>query len=162
MPLTVNLQHLMKKTVELSGELPAAELELGGLDKLVQPSGPLVHELTVEQMEGGILVQGSLRLPLRCGCVRCLEPFELALDLPGFAALVPLEGEDRAPVVDDCVDLTPYLREDILLTLPQHPLCKPDCRGLSQLAAGGASGETPPTNAGASAWAALNKLKLKN
>jgi len=62
--------------------------------------------------------------------------------------------------VGDCVDLTPFLREDILLTLPQHPLCKPDCRGLSQFAAGGASGPTSQTNAGASAWAALNKLKL--
>jgi uncharacterized protein len=84
------------------------------------------------------------------------------VELPDFAAHLPLEGEDAVVVVDDCVDLTPYLREDILLTLPQHPLCKPDCRGLSQLAAGGASGQTTQTNAGASAWAALNQLKLKD
>ncbi|MFM8470337.1 MAG: YceD family protein, partial [Limisphaerales bacterium] len=83
------------------------------------------------------------------------------LDLPDFAAHLPLDGEDAVPVVDDCVDLTPYLREDILLALPQHPLCKPDCRGLSQLAAGGASGTNPQTNAGASPWAVLNQLKLK-
>jgi uncharacterized metal-binding protein YceD (DUF177 family) len=43
---------------------------------------------------------------------------------------LPLEGEDKVPVDNDCVDLTPFVREDILLEFPQHPLCKPDCGGI--------------------------------
>ncbi len=162
MPLTVNLRQLQTELLELSGELPVAELDLGGQDGLLLFEEPLLYELSATLMEEAVLVQGELRLKLKCECVRCLAQFEQEVELPEFAVHLPLAGEDAVPVVDDCVDLTPYLREDILLTLPQHPLCKPDCRGLSQFAAGGASGQTSQANAGASAWAALNQLKLKD
>ena len=162
MPLTLTLRQLQTESLELFGELPVADLTLEPLDPALHFTHPLEHELTATVMEDAILVQGTLRLPLECECVRCLKRFDFDLELPDFAAHLPLSGEDVVPIVDDCVDLTPFLREDILLTLPQHPLCKPDCRGLSQLAAGGASGQTTQTNAGASAWAALNKLKLKD
>ncbi len=64
------------------------------------------------------------------------------------------------PVDNDLVNLTPYLREDILLALPQHPLCEPECGGLKLPA----RAKDPEKTAGktASAWDALDKLKLKN
>ena len=162
MPLKLNLRELQTETQDLSGELPVSELSLEPLDPALHLTHPLNYELTATLMGEAVLVQGSLNLPLECDCVRCLKRFKFELELPDFAVHLPLSGEDAVPVADDSVDLTPFLREDILLTLPQHPLCKPDCRGLSQLAAGGASGQTSQTNAGASAWAALNKLKLKD
>lgn len=162
MPLLLNLRELQAEPQELSGELPVADLTLEPLDPALHLIYPLEYDLTATFMEDAILVQGELRLPMECECVRCLENFDFDLDLPELAVHLPLAGDDKVPVVDDSVDLTPYLREDILLMLPQHPLCKPDCRGLSQLAAGGASGPTTQTNAGASAWAALNQLKLKD
>jgi uncharacterized metal-binding protein YceD (DUF177 family) len=70
---------------------------------------------------------------------------------------VPLAGEEKAPVNNDCVDLTPFLREDMLLEFPPHPLCKPDCGGLKK-------GQAPKTGgqdvAASAAWAELDKLKL--
>jgi uncharacterized metal-binding protein YceD (DUF177 family) len=60
------------------------------------------------------------------------------------------------------VDLTPYVREDILLEFPRHPLCNPECRGLPNKSIGkprNTSG-TGKTGADSSAWAELNKLKL--
>ena len=42
---------------------------------------------------------------------------------------MPLEGEEKANVINDLVDLTPYLREDIVLAFPQHPLCRPNAAG---------------------------------
>ena len=162
MPLILNLRQLQTESLELSGALPVAELDFGGEEGVLHFPQPLGYDLTATFMEDAVLVQGELRLPLECECVRCLKRFDFELELPDFAVHLPLAGEDAVTVTDDCVDLTPFLREDILLTLPQHPLCKPDCRGLSQLAAGGASGQTSQTNAGASAWAALNKLKLKD
>ena len=162
MPLTLSLRQLQTESLDLSGELPAAELGLEPLDPALHLTHPLEYELTATLLGDAVLVQGELRLAIECECVRCLKRFDFELELADFAAHLPLTGEDAVPGVEDCVDLTPFLREDILLTLPQHPLCKPDCRGLSQLAAGGASGQTSQTNAGASAWAALNKLKLKD
>jgi uncharacterized metal-binding protein YceD (DUF177 family) len=60
------------------------------------------------------------------------------------------------------VDLTPYLREDILLEFPQHPLCDPECGGLPDAKSGNANNATSAgkPNEGSSAWAELNKLKL--
>ncbi len=162
MPLTLNLRQLQTESLELSGELPVAELELGSEDGVLLFTHPLAYQLTATLMEDAILVQGELRLVFDCECVRCLTRFPQEVELPDFAVHLPLAGEDAVTFAEDSVDLTPFLREDILLALPQHPLCKPDCRGLSQLAAGGASGQTTQTNAGASAWAALNKLKLKD
>jgi uncharacterized metal-binding protein YceD (DUF177 family) len=65
-------------------------------------------------------------------------------------------------VVNDSVDLTSYLREDILLAFPQHPLCDPGCRGLPQSEMKGVlpSHGPNPLEALASPWDILDKIKL--
>ncbi|MBI3191383.1 MAG: DUF177 domain-containing protein, partial [Pedosphaera parvula] len=163
MPLLVNLRHLEQKPAVIHGEIPVEELDLAGLDELVRVTLPLQYWLDVQLQERSILIQGRLKLRLECECVRCLKPFQHIVELPDWACYLPLEGEDQAQVVNDCVDLTPYLREDILLTFPQHPLCKPDCSELPQ-----ASPNKPRQSSGASqmddassAWAELDKLKFE-
>jgi uncharacterized protein len=94
--------------------------------------------------------------------VRCLKAFRHELNLDQWAAHIPLQGDEAVKVVNDCVDLTPFVREDILLEFPQHPLCDPDCRGLPDKTKGKArqtSGNGKPGE-GSSAWSVLNKLKL--
>jgi uncharacterized protein len=162
MPLLFNIRHLEQKPLVLRGELPAVELELDGIDELIHVGRPLEHDLEVEQHERSILVNGRLELQLQCECVRCLKAFEQRLELADWACLLPLEGEDKVLVTNDCVDLTPYLREDILLAFPQHPLCETGCRGLS---ATPWTGVKPPSGANQTevispTWAELNKLKL--
>ena len=85
------------------------------------------------------------------------------LNLPHWTALLPLEGEEKVPIDNDCVDLTPYLREDILLEFPQHPLCDADCRGLPAKETGKAKKPAPAGDSSQqepSAWADLDKLKF--
>ena len=162
MPLLFNIRHLERQTVTLSGELPVAELDLGGIDELIQARSPLQHELVVERHERSVLVQGRLGLKLFCECARCLKSFEYRLAFDSWSCLVPLEGEDKVLVCNDCVDLTPFVREAIVLAFPQHPLCEPECRGLVAASPNGArpsSGENV-TGDRSSAWAELNKLKL--
>jgi uncharacterized protein len=160
MPLLVNLRHLERQNVRLAGELPLAELDLDTRDEIIHPHRPLAHDLTVQKLDGSLLVQGTLRLVLDCECARCLRPFEHVIELENWACHVPLEGEDRAAVDGDCVDLTPYVREDILLAFPQNPLCDSECGGLVQpkTPAGDPGGRSAAESA--SAWAALDKLKL--
>ncbi len=112
----------------------------------------------MELLHDAILVTGSLALPLECECARCLKKFKTELKLAGWAAHLPLEGEDKVAVENDCVDLTPFVREDILLDFPQHPLCRPDCAGLKNKAARKAEAVEKPA---ADVWAKLDKLKLK-
>jgi uncharacterized protein len=162
MPLLIDIRRLERQTVTLCGQLPASELDAEGIDELIRFSSPLEYDLVAEGHERSILVQGSLRLTLDCECVRCLKRFEHRLELDPWSCLLPLEGEDRVLISNDCADLTPQVREDIVLAFPQHPLCEAECRGLL---AGPQSGAKQSTNPKAiedlsSAWAELNKLKL--
>jgi uncharacterized protein len=162
MPLVVNMRHLEAHSVVLKGKLPVDELEIDPLDEVIQVAEPLEHDLEVQKIEDGLLMQGRLHLRLECECVRCLKPFQHHIDLKEWACHLPLEGDERVAIVNDCVDLTPFVREDILLEFPQHPLCDPECRGLPKTSVGKPANTniTGPGEAGSSAWAELNKLKL--
>ncbi len=160
-PLAINLRHLVQRDRRLQGEISSGELELDGLDTLVRVAGPVQYDLAVEKLGRSLLVRGRLVAHLECHCVRCLKAFPFTIDLAAFAADLPLEGEEAVSIEGDFVDLTPYLREDIVLAFPQHPLCEPGCAGLTRPPAPG--GETHPGQASqttSSAWAALNELKL--
>jgi uncharacterized protein len=163
MPLQINIRHLEKKPLELQGELTPAELDLENVDELIHATVPLKYDLEAQLMENSVLVQGNLEMDLQCECARCLKKFPYPIDLEGWAAHLPLEGEEAVAVSNDLVDLTPYIREDILLSIPQHPLCEPECRGLPKTPL---RSEKKPSGASqsvesSSAWAELNKLKFE-
>ncbi len=159
MSLKVNLRHLEEDGIQLKGELSAAELDLGVNDELIRAEKPLRYDLSVELLHDAILATGSLALPLECECGRCLKKFKSELKLSNWAAHLPLEGEDKVSVENDCVDLTPFVREDMLLNFPQRPLCKPDCAGLKKksVVPDAEAAEKPALDV----WAELNKLKIK-
>ena len=116
------------------------------------------YDLRLKNWTDACWCRGSLRLVLDCQCVRCLKPFTHELELKAWTCHLPLEGEDRVAVDNDCVDLTPFVREDMLLEFPQHPLCKPDCGGLKTKT--GKARKTGGWKLAPSAWAELDKLKL--
>jgi uncharacterized protein len=161
-PLLVNLRQLEAGPVTLKGELTPEELELLDLDELIQLDGPVSHDLTVTKMEQSVLVQGRLALKLRCECARCLKPFTRRLELADWTCHLLLEGDEAVKIVNDCADLTPLIREDILLELPQRPLCQPGCRGLPKKGPGKTkiTGKAGPPGEVLPEWAVLNKLKL--
>ena len=71
-----------------------------------------------------------------------------------FCVSVPLPEEPQE------VDLTPELRESILLALPSHPVCRTDCGGLCprcgrRLAEGACACPAPPAHG----WEALAGLE---
>jgi uncharacterized protein len=161
MPLHFNVRHLEENNLHLQGELPIAELELETLDEMIHARQPLSYDLEIQRLDHAVLAQGSLALTLDCECVRCLKSFKLPLRLEHWACHLPLQGEEKVAVVNDCVDLTPHLREDIVLAFPQHPLCKTDCRGLANARVKpGKGSEAAAEPEASSAWAALDKLKL--
>ncbi len=161
--LTVNLRHLENCDLELRGELSPAELDLDLRDEMIRVTQPVEYDIEIEKLEDALLVQGELHVELECECVRCLKRFRRKLDLENWTLhlpLKPLEGEEAVPIKNDCVDLTPWVREDILLEFPQHPVCKPDCGGLKKASVGKARKTAGKEESKPSAWAELNKLKL--
>lgn len=164
MPLTLSLAALQHGTVRLQGEISAEDMALELNDPCLSAGRPLRYEIAAEMMGDEVLLQGWLETTLDCHCVRCLEPFEHVLRVDPWAALLALKGEDAAPVMAEAVDLTPQIREDSLLALPQHPVCRPECRGIPTEGPATSTPDSPSSvkdkRQVASAWSVLDKLKL--
>jgi uncharacterized protein len=162
MPLKINLRRLEAHNARLQGELPVGELDIDPRDEAIRLGLPLEYDLEAQALEDSLLVEGTLRLKLKCECVRCLKPFQYQIELAPWTCHLPLKGEEAVPVINDCVDLTPSMREDILLEFPQHPLCSTDCQGLpamKQSKPGNTSSIGQPKT-GSPAWVELSKLKF--
>jgi uncharacterized protein len=161
MPLLIHIRHLEEKDLRLKGTLPVSELQLDAADELVRARLPLHYDLTARLTGRDVLVGGELEMTLDCECARCLKPFQFRLVLANWTLHLPLDGPEKAELKNDTVDLTPCLREDILLEFPQHPLCEADCAGLpNRLDATNEKKDEPGGTHSGSAWAELNKLKF--
>jgi uncharacterized protein len=162
MPLIFNLRQLEKQSLHLTGELSATDLDIEDVDEMIRLSAPLRYDIVLERLGESVLAQGRLNCGLACQCVRCLTPFERDLEIESWTCDLPLTGEGKVFANHDCVDLTPYLREDILLAFPQHPLCEPECQGLLDAPQHlrRPAGKQEQSSEVSSAWAELNKLKF--
>jgi uncharacterized metal-binding protein YceD (DUF177 family) len=118
----------------------------------IRPVDSLSYSLFAELDNRNLLVRGTLSLPVELDCVSCLQPFLYSLVVRDFMVQIPVGPNDN-------VDLTEFMREDIVLALPAHPRCDWDesrvCSGPKTLKTG--EDEPAPSNA----WAALDELNLR-
>jgi uncharacterized protein len=113
-----------------------------------------VHsDLEVGLSGSGVFATGRVSVPVEMTCVACLQPFVHEAVADHFATQVEIEGREL-------VDLTPAVREELLLALPNHPRCDllsgHSCPYHGLEATGGGAPESAP-----SAWDQLDKLKIK-
>ena len=162
MHIRLNLRHLERQGLRLHGEISPADLDIENLDELVEVHESLHYDFWAEKLGQSILLHGKLRLVLECQCGRCLKKFTLPLEIDDWRCDLALEGEEKVTVDNDCVDLTPQIREDTLLAFPQHPLCGADCTGLPDAPRQVNQPGRGATSIGkaVSPWAELDKLKL--
>lgn len=161
--LKLSVSALETDEVSLIGNLDAAKLDLMIEDEMVLSQYPLNYSLVAQRLEDEILVSGSFDISFHCTCVRCLQPFDVRLEFPEWSTLLALAGEDKIEISGDFIDLTQWIREDVLLSFPQHPLCSPDCTVYRQP---DRSQETHDEESSGdhdkpSPWIELDKLKLK-
>lgn len=107
---------------------------------------PLRGRLRLIRDHAGVWVDGALATRAEVTCGRCLEPAEVELEIEisehfrptvaiseGPPILVdPDEEDEPATEIDEhhMLDLGPVLWQNIMLALPLHVLCRPDCAGL--------------------------------
>jgi len=88
-----------------------------------------------------LFFQGHIEGSVLGHCARCLEEYTFDVGKDFFVVLVPKEDlPDEVELADDDldlsfyegdhVDLSPLVREQIILALPTRPLCRDDCKGL--------------------------------
>jgi uncharacterized metal-binding protein YceD (DUF177 family) len=145
----VHLKQIPTEGLHLEGdeECPILELETDE----IRCAGPLHYSIDLGATSGALWASGSLSQAIELRCVACLEKFVHEIQVPAFAMHTELHGPET-------VDLTPFMREDLLLNLPAHPHCDRDagrvCKPKQIEAAAQDSGQK-------SDWSALDQLKLK-
>jgi len=88
-------------------------------------------QLLLTRTTRGVLATGQFHTVLQAECVRCLELFPLELQVPMEEMFTFTPAADPTYFIDESwLDLRQPLREQILLALPMHSLCRPECKGL--------------------------------
>jgi uncharacterized metal-binding protein YceD (DUF177 family) len=148
--MKIHLRQIPADGLHLEGEEECLIPELSAED--VVCTGPLRYSLDLGMSEGTLWAAGTLVQPVELKCVRCLEPFPFEITVKAFSLHHELTGPEL-------IDLTPYVREDILLNLPPHPHC--DREGGRKCPAEGTVAPTPGApDKRPPDWSALDKLKL--
>ena len=148
--MKIHLKQVPAQGLHLNGdeECPIHDLEAEG----IRCAGPLHYNIEVGVAGGALWARGSLSQPVELHCVSCLENFVHDIQVPAFAVHTELHGPET-------VDLTPFVREDLLLNLPAHPRCDADGNRVCK------AKQPQPVEQDTKRkldWSALDKLNLKS
>jgi uncharacterized protein len=164
---TFDLRSLHLRPGEAKRERVAVELaplELGGQRYVAEPDAP-EGELTVTRASSGTVFELRLPVRLRGPCFRCLEDavVERDLALREYQATSPGESDELVTpyLAENKLDLSAWVRDALVLSLPDKILCRPDCAGLCDVCGRDLNLE-PHEHAEAEPdprWAALAELK---
>ena len=152
--MKVHLKQIPPDGLHLEGEEDCLipDLESEG----VHCAGPMQYQIDIGVAEGSLWANGSLQQPVEVTCVGCLEKFVHEIKVPAFAVHTELHGPET-------VDLSPFMREDILLNLPAHPRCDRE-GGRVCKSAKTAEAETSKEQRAVKRehdWGELDKLKIE-
>jgi uncharacterized protein len=146
--MKIHLRQIPLDGLHLEGEEDSKMLDLQGAS-----AGPIRYALDVGVSGSSVFATGRLEVDLELECVACLEKFPYPLRVESFAMQEEVGGSET-------VDLTPCLREDILLALPAHPHCDwngdKKCSGVQR-----ENPEPAPLPQMSMIWEELDKLNVK-
>lgn len=130
--LRLNIGFIIHETVGFTREF---EIDLPHFELSEDFSvADLKGSIRFDRTQRGILLTSTLSGAIITNCVRCLDPFSQKL-MTNFTELYAFSQRDMTDselLVPDSglLDLTPMVREYLLLDIPIKPLCKRGCKGL--------------------------------
>src|SRR5437762_9289239 len=112
--MKIHLHQIPSEGSRFEGEedCPIAQLDCDE----ARCTGPMRYAIEIGISHGALWANGTLTQPVELRCVRCLETFPFDIQAKDFSLHIELTGPEM-------VDLTPFMREDILLNLPAYPHC---------------------------------------
>lgn len=147
--MKIHLNQVPRDGLHLEGEEDCPLEDLGTQE--IRCVGPMRYNLDLGISDGALWANGTIAQTVELDCVACLKRFEHEINVPAFALHAELYGPEM-------IDITPLMREDILLNLPPYPHCDRDgghiCK-VARLTATKTEARRKPD------WSALDKLKLK-
>jgi uncharacterized protein len=131
-------------------------------------SGDVAVDVMLASTIDDVEVRGQLSVAWSDACRRCLRPLADTLVIDVDERYAEADPTGRRPVDPEAfpiehgqIDLAPMVREEVLLGVPDAPLCRPDCPGLCPTC--GADLATGPCDcspaAGDERWAVLDQLR---
>ncbi len=147
--MKVHLKQIPAEGLHLEGEeaCPIPQLEAEG----IRCAGLLHYNIDVGVSSGALWANGLLSQPMELRCVSCLEKFVHEIRVPAFVVYTDLQGPET-------VDLSPFMREDLLLNLPAHPHCD---RDGGRICTAKHIEMAEQDTKGKSDWSELDKLTVK-
>lgn len=143
----VHLERIPPEGLERSLVVEDASAE--GFELAVPQDGPMKISLSLVQHGARVLIRGTVDLPVRLECSRCLKNFGLAVksdfetclgtgeESPSDPDHELLPGDpDVQPLPRSGIDLRPIVAEQVHLALPVRAVCSEDCRGLCSTCGG--------------------------
>jgi DUF177 domain-containing protein len=162
-PLVLNATELLRQPGSrrrVVTDIALADVELG--DGRV--TGDVAVDVTLESTLDDVVVTGLLRARHHDACRRCLREIDDVLEVTVDERyhVEPTPADDAFPIVNGQIDLAPMVREEVLLAVPDAPLCRPDCPGLcpicgADLAEGPCGCDTTERD---ERWAILDQLRV--
>jgi uncharacterized protein len=146
--MQIHIESLKNRPCKLQVDEPVeAFTELSELARkgLLNVDGSIHAELLAMQVNDLVEVEGTLSCSVVVPCSRCLRSVRQSLELPVtlvFTREGPAEVEmdeelelteeaiGLIPFVGEVIDLRAALEQELLMGLPQHPLCADNCAGL--------------------------------
>lgn len=133
--LRINIGYLLKESAGFTREIDLEReepLHLQDID-ILHLSGILQLTRTPQ----GVLTQGTITGAVDIACVRCLThfPYPFSITLSELFVIDPaIIGTDDVYPIDEgnSIDLSPIVREEAILAMPMHAICREDCQGLCQ------------------------------
>jgi uncharacterized protein len=105
-------------------------------DEAFAVQAPASYVVSMTALEDGIVVQGTVALPIGTACARCLVDFDTAITatVDSMFYYVPTVDDDGDPYpeVDEFghIELDAELIEDLIVEAPLAPLHDPECKGI--------------------------------
>lgn len=164
--LRVDLRELARGGAALTrGELTQDDPALDGTDLKLRD--PVVVGGRLQSIgEGRFYWQGTATTAIQGECRRCLTPVTSPLSLQIGALFTQdpeaLDDPDSYAVAPEAteIDVTPAIREELVLAAPRYVVCRDDCKGLCPRCGkdlnAGTCGCAPATDA---RWQPLKALK---
>ncbi len=142
-PMRINVAQLLKEQSGNAREYDLRE-DISHLDPEIVPLSALTGKAQLIRTSDGVLVHGTMRTNLELNCSRCLDPFSMpvtflleeefrpTIDIISGATLPHQLDDESATQIDahHVLDLSEVIRQDLLLAIPSHPVCRNNCAGL--------------------------------
>ena len=174
--MIINVAPLLKQPVGTTADYEFAEdpIDANGEHAGLREANvtAIAADITATHTNLGAYFEGAADARVTAECSRCLRAFETPVHAEiaeQFYATVGVEHSEPlaeaprdAKTIDSDfrVDLTPLLREELILAMPLAPLHTPDCKGLCPVC-GKDLNDDPHTHDDPTdeRWATLTKLK---